>query len=305
MNTDEKLKAWLEDSLTQAEREAYEQTEEFQQLQRLFRATRRFQAPEFSTETAFHELRAKRTAAPVVSSRQAWLFPLLRVAAVLVLVAGGIGYLFYQPSTELIAGKSERTQFFLPDSTEVVLNAVTTLRYKHRSWNQEREVALEGEAFFKVRKGSSFKVTTRIGVVNVLGTQFNVRVRGDHLEVSCYQGKVAVGVRQQNAFLTPGMILIANDSLMSTRTVGVGSLPTWLNRESSFESMPLQEVIRELERQYGIQVTTRNVDTTKLFTGRFTHHDLEIALESIAYPLHMTYTISADRKLVDLAGENP
>jgi transmembrane sensor len=223
----------------------------------------------------------------------------------LVLAAGGIFYWFYDPATEISTRLAEHQITYLPDSTQITLNAATTVRYQARRWKQNREVALEGEAFFDVRKGSSFTVKTRLGDVTVLGTRFNVRLRAGRFEVTCYEGKVSVRAGQEEQVLEPGMKFLIKNNQAFIESGEVGQGPSWLNQESAFESAPLGEVLEELERQYGISVSTRNVDTTKLFSGRFSHEDLNVALESIAFPMHLTFKISPNRKNVEFSGEIP
>jgi hypothetical protein len=68
-------------------------------------------------------------------------------------------------------------------------------------------------------------------------------------------------------------------------------LPTLLTRirhgqqESNFTGIPLDQVIAELERQYDIKIKSDGVDTTKLFTGSFTHSNQKIAVESVTIKL--------------------
>jgi hypothetical protein len=51
--------------------------------------------------------------------------------------------------------------------------------------------------------------------------------------------------------------------------------------------LPLDQVIAELERQYDIKIKSDGVDTTKLFTGSFTHSNQKIAVESVTIPLKL------------------
>jgi hypothetical protein len=53
----------------------------------------------------------------------------------------------------------------------------------------------------------------------------------------------------------------------------------------------LDQVIAELERQYDIKIKSDGVDTTKLFTGSFTHSNQKIAVESVTIPLKLGYKI--------------
>lgn len=303
MNADDQIRKWLEGTLTPAEQSAFVQTEAYRRLQRMFTTAQHFRAPEFPVDAAFEKLLAARPATPLRSARQVWLAPLLRVAAMVILVAGGLAYWLYNPTTELATREAEQQAAYLPDSTQVTLNAATTIAYQSRKWETSRIVKLDGEAFFDVRKGSVFLVKTEMGEVSVLGTKFNVRLRGARLDVTCYEGKVAVITGETKTILTPGMSLVKQGNQPPRQSMTTEQAPHWLNNESRFESMPLGEVIQELERQYGTKVTLKDVDTSKLFSGSFTHDDLNVALESIAYPMHLTYKISADKKNVELAGE--
>ena len=84
------------------------------------------------------------------------------------------------------------------------LNAKSLLAFNKKDWKQEREVELDGEAFFKVAKGSSFNVITKSGTVTVYGTQFNVKQRDNYFEVICYEGLVGVTYNSQETKLKPG-----------------------------------------------------------------------------------------------------
>jgi ferric-dicitrate binding protein FerR (iron transport regulator) len=64
----------------------------------------------------------------------------------------------------------------LPDGTKVFLNASTKFRYPNEFNRTNREVYLDGEAYFDVtaNKNSPFIVRTSKQKIRVLGTKFNV-----------------------------------------------------------------------------------------------------------------------------------
>jgi len=66
---------------------------------------------------------------------------------------------------------------------------------------------------------------------------------------------------------------------------------SWLENESTFTSVPLEIVLNELENHFNINIETKDVNTNLLYSGGFTHKDINIALQSITVPLQLSYKI--------------
>jgi len=131
----------------------------------------------------------------------------------------------------------------------------------------------------------------------VLGTQFNVENRTDFFEVTCYEGVVSVLHQNEERKLTAGTsFLVINGKIIET-TVKKNSQPSWTINESSFKSIPLTYVFAELERQFDIKVTTKNINTNQLFTGTFSNTTIKIALESISIPSNIQYKLEGNNVL--------
>jgi transmembrane sensor len=303
MGNREYIEKWLNGTLSDEEKLVFEQTEEFKLLARLSTALPQFKAPDFDVQGEFQRLQANKLSDKGKVITMAWIKPLLRVAAVLLLMAASYFIFLSNPDTTVSTLASEKTELSLPDASEVMLNASSQLTYRTKDWEENRQVTLVGEAYFKVAKGSRFDVETEAGMVTVLGTQFNVKVRKNYFEVICYEGLVQVKSRQKEVKLKPGkMLRIINGVVaVAERTAEVS--PAWLTQESAFESVPIAEVFAEFERQYNITITTKNVNTDQLFTGRFVHSDISLALKSISIPLDLTYEIDEAKKTVVLSGE--
>lgn len=304
MSQQEYIEKWLTNTLSEQERIAFEQTEDYRKLNRLSSALQSFKAPEFKTQQEFHRLQLIKNAkqeAKVVSMQ--WIKPLLRVAAVLIMMVG-VYYIFLSDTTTTVKTlASQKQELLLPDGSSAVLNAGSTLSFNASDWEQHRQVVLEGEAFFKVAKGSRFDVYTTVGSVTVLGTQFNVKSRNNFFEVICYEGKVQVESGDNTVKLFPGDKAGVVKGQWITKAMAIGEKPDWMLQESSFESAPFSEVLDEFERQYNVSITTNNVDENQLFTGRFVHTDREKALQAITIPLNLTYALSEDQKTLVLSGE--
>ena len=54
----------------------------------------------------------------------------------------------------------------------------------------------------------------------------------------------------------------------------------------------LKHVITELENYYDIEVSVDKLDAVRLFSGSFTHENLDLALRSITIPLNLGYSKS-------------
>ena len=132
----------------------------------------------------------------------------------------------------------------------------------------------------------------------MLGTQFNVEQREDYFEVSCYEGLVSVTFNNTTHKLPAGNSIRILDGRTTKSIAPINGQPAWMRNESSFKSVPLYYVLKELERQYGITVTTEKIDTKQLFTGSFSNTDLNLALESISAPTQLLYNINKDKVLI-------
>lgn len=280
------IKKWLDNSLTPEELDAFKALEDYEALTKLSNYTKGFKAPEYNEDealkTVLHQIETKK------QSKTNWLQPVLKIAAILVLCFGAYYYTTTLDTT-FTTGFSEKISVELPDHSKVDLNALSSITFNKNDWKNNRNISLKGEAFFDVEKGSSFNVNTSNGIVTVLGTEFNVKQRDNFFEVTCYEGLVQVTYKNNKTKIKPGeSFLVLNDLVINNQTVY--SQPQWLTNTSAFKSLPLKEVIAELERQYNIKVETKNINTDLLFTGRFTHNNLDIALKSITQPLQLTYT---------------
>lgn len=303
MNREEQLERWLNGTLSAEEQTAFEKSSDFQHLQKLTQALRAYRAPEYPVQAEFVRVQQTIRSRPAGKSATLWLKPLLRIAAILILVAGGYFIFLSDRTTTVTAPIAARREVNLPDQSEVTLNAASTIAYSASSWKEQRVVELTGEAFFKVAKGSRFDVQTSAGTVSVLGTQFNVKNRDNYFEVVCYEGLVQVTAGKHVTKLNPGSRARLISGEWTIQSITHDSVPGWIINQSTFESLPYREVLAEFERQYRVTITTRKIDEQQLFTGTFVLNDLELALKAITIPVGVTYTLSEDKKTLVLSGE--
>jgi len=279
---------WLNNDLNTEELQAFKALKDYHDLLRLQDNLQGFKPESFDTAQEFKALQdAIKT--PKKTTKTLWVNPFLRIAAILVI---GLGLYFYTTTldTTITTEVAQKTKIDLPDHSKVSLNTQSVLVFNKTHWKNERNLTLHGEAFFKVAKGSSFKVNTDMGTVTVYGTQFNVKQRKNYFEVICYEGLVGVTYQSQEIKLKPGDGFLIIDGKIIAKEKELRTTPSWLNNESNFKSIPYTIVLDEFERQYDVKINLINVDSTQLFTGKFIHDNIELALKSITLPLHVTYS---------------
>jgi ferric-dicitrate binding protein FerR (iron transport regulator) len=80
--------------------------------------------------------------------------------------------------------------------------------------------------------------------------------------------------------------------------------PQWNSGVSDFIESPFIEVIKELERQYNVEIILNGVSRDSLFTGGFVHNDLENALRSVTEPFGLSFSISENQLVTISKREN-
>ncbi|RZL15670.1 MAG: DUF4974 domain-containing protein [Pedobacter sp.] len=199
---------------------------------------------------------------------------LARAAILAVLITGALfAYLQYSAPSELIvaADTGAPKDIVLPDGTKIHLAASSKLRYS-RSFNKEgvREVVLDGEAFFDVKRDTlhPFIIETGYTKTQVLGTSFNVSAKaGRPVKVTVVTGKVSfmeTGKIKNKVILTPGQsgtIIKGRDvQLTATNTTNflffkTGSLV--------FDDTPVSQVIDDILYAYNVQIAVKDSSVLK------------------------------------------
>lgn len=264
---------------------------EFESYVKIAEASSGFETPGFEQESNFDKLQKKLTASHKVRPMKSWRI-LIRGAAAAVLIF--VGYLLFRdPQTTITTQIAQKQEFQLPDASRVYLNAQSEISYTKNKWPDERLLELTGEAYFKVEKGKTFRVQTPLGIVRVLGTQFNVFSRDSIFSVKCYEGLVSVQYSDTTLQVPAGIQVEIRNEKKLLKTSHSNFSPNWITNESTFENVSLSLVLEELKRQYPISITTQPMVNQK-FTGSFTHTDLRVALRSICDPLQMDFTIAGE-----------
>ena len=292
------LARWISGELSPEELNEFKKSKDYPVLKRINDASQRLEAPKFDQQNLFNKLEQYKTNRLQQEKRTIKLIPNWAIAvAASVVIAFGLFY-FLTAESHYNTGFGQQMAVTLPDRSQVQLNSNSDLDFKSLNWKNNREINLEGEAFFDVEKGQSFKVFTEEGVVEVLGTEFNVISRANYFEVRCQEGKVKVSSTDANdeVVLLPGNAVRIVNNKLEKWDYNI-SEPNWLIGESTFQNTPLSQVIISLENQFGITFDASNVNLSERFTGGFTHKNLNLALKTVMTPMDISYSVD-DNKII-------
>ncbi|AUC85761.1 anti-sigma factor [Polaribacter sp. ALD11] len=287
---------WLNREASDEEFTRLKEKDAFKTLEKIAHYSAQIETPKVDVEKALAELKLKMQntgkKGKVVQFNYKKLYKY--AAAVVVLLTTSYFFLF-NTNANIKTEFAQTKNFNLPDNSEVVLNANSKISYSKKDWKDSRSLTLKGEAYFKVQKGKKFTVNTDIGEVTVLGTQFNVKERENYFEVKTYEGLVSVAYKNTVVKLPKGTIFkVVNGKIDSTHTFDINE-KNWLQKESNFKSTALRFVLEELEHQFDYTIETKEVDLDILYSGGFTHTDINIALQSVTIPLQLSYKIEGKK----------
>ena len=198
--------------------------------------------------------------------------------------------------TVAFTGKGEQKKVNLPDGSLATLNADSRISYQSDNWDKSRNLKLEGEAFFEVKKGSKFEVEANQGTVEVLGTSFNVFTREKALKVECMTGKVKLTGKLGNSVqvLDPGTGAKLEQGKLKKYTFDKAEGSKWRTGEFDFQDTPLKAVFDEVARQFNVKIEYKTNIQGRMYNGFFTNKDLSSALKFICEPMSLKYTIRSD-----------
>lgn len=292
MEDQQLLHKYLNGEASKEEIQELKRSSTFASYVKIATATEAFETPVHDANTNLNTI-LNQIQTPAKRSKN-WMQVGLKIAAVFAIIIAGIAY-FNSLQTTITTEIAEHKLISLPNNSEVRLNANSKVAYDKNSWNEARTISLEGEAFFKVTKGSTFEVLTPKGTVKVLGTQFNIFARDDVFNVQCFEGLVEVHFAGERIQLAAGQQLLSERGSITSQSTTSMQKPGWISKESNFENAMLVTVLREIEHQYDTDLSWPAEIEQRRFTGSFTHTHLENALQSVCIPLQLTFTIKEDQ----------
>lgn len=230
-------------------------------------------------------------------------------------------------SSEVSTRHGSRSKVTLPDGSTVWLNVSSRLTYDYGKANS-RDVTLEGEAFFDVKKDENrpFMIHTRKMDITVLGTSFNVRSYKEDktVETSLIQGKVEVTIKGDNpekVILTPNQkIVLPNQDV---KVPVVTSLPVankehytlgevsvnphdslvaetaWKENYLIFNNERFEDIAVKMERWFDVSIAIQDSTVKNYrFTGTFANETVEETLEALKFTSMFHYNMDKKKIII-------
>lgn len=219
------------------------------------------------------------------------------VAILVVAILGGFSAMRFSESFNYInlkiADKGDRLHFILPDSSQVILNSESTLKYKEGF--SPREIWLDGEAFFDVRKNveKPFIVHTDDMKVKVLGTSFGVNTSNDRQTISLETGKVNVLLKNSedefNLLPNEQLIWNARTKEVIKRNFDPGRELAWKEDILLLDNVLFSEAISKINEFYGVVFSIEGESIkAQHITGAFKDQSLEEFISSLEFITNVT-----------------
>ena len=233
------------------------------------------------------------------------IIPFFKIAAILTGLVIGAGLLFYMrnkaeniPLLTISAPYGSTKTIMLPDSSTVILNANSSVKYP-KNWDKtNRQIWLNGEAYFQIRhieeksqSALAFTVHANLTEVSVLGTVFNVNTQGDSTLVMLVSGKVGLKHKDQSLILAPGEYATCKKGKIAfRRKVGdIEQLTSWVNGKYIFKNATVAEVCNKLSAYYGKKYLIKDQSIrTKEFSGTLELKNEPVLMQTLAALLNTT-----------------
>lgn len=203
-----------------------------------------------------------------------------------------------------------KATFVLPDSTQVWLNSGSTLHVPDDFSKDNRLVFLSGEGYFDVESDehSPFLVRTPQELtVKVTGTEFNLSCyeSDKQMRLTLLEGELElIRERDNKVFqVKPNeQFIVDYASLKEQQEVADTDYAiAWKEGYLRFEDTPMDEVVRRLERWYGVHVLVGNPAILEhSFTADFESESVLQVLALMEMTLNISYEIEGNRIRLNL-----
>lgn len=209
---------------------------------------------------------------------------------------------------EIYVSRGARSSVTLPDGSKVWLNSDSRLRFPVSFASDKRCVELYGEAYFDVVKNEECPMLISLKdnyMIEVLGTQFNVRSYDDEAEVqtALYSGVInlfkADTVKQavkKVLNMQPNDICVVKEktiSIQKSNEEKLAKISAWKDGSIYFDKTPLKEVLSNIERHHGVNITVLDPSILNYsITARFDDESAVQIMNMLRYCAPIEYKVT-------------
>ena len=231
--------------------------------------------------------------------------PLALAASVTILIGGWLAWRALPTGTpdpgarsaDIATGPGERRAVTLPDGTHVILAPNSEVRVTEGYGSGNRDVLLSGEAWFEVRHDARrpFRVHAGGTITEDLGTEFAVLAPRGREGVRVVLVSGSASLRPAAAGVASAVVLHPRDVAVLApgdsvarveRHAAVEALVSWRTGAAVFDDAPVDSVLGELSRWYGVTVSLADSSlAARRFSGPVRVDNLDEALEVITLSL--------------------
>ncbi len=207
-----------------------------------------FKGPDFNKDAAWTNVSARMQG----DKSHTIVFPgwARYAAAAAILLLGLFIMKFYKEDSITVSANEVNLEITLPDNSHIILRKGSTLHYPAKFDARQRDVKLEGEAFFEVARNEQcpFVIDAQSAEVKVLGTSFNVKCDKEYASVVVKTGKVQMTASQNHTslILTPGKKGSLKNNKLTEDQVLADNYLFWKTGMLNFSNTPLSEVLTEM-----------------------------------------------------------
>lgn len=247
-----------------------------------------------------------------------WTTVLKVAATITILILAGFALMEWSNVAPVAyaTGNGEVKEISLPDGSEVILNANSSLTWVPAEEKEnDRIVKLTGEAFFHVVKEKvsnhdretyrGFQVNTPKMTVHVLGTAFNVSAREENTEVFLEEGSVELEIPhliEPVHKMIPGDKVIMDNKterFIEEKTEQVATSASWITGILNYHDKSMEDVLQNLSELFGVEISCEDpvLKTKKINLGvpymdwENTRRALEMAIEVEFRKVENHYTV--------------
>lgn len=210
------------------------------------------------------------------------------------------------PMQELYVPVGKQVNLTLADGTNVWLNSGTRLKYPAIFSGKERRVEIDGEGYFKVQKDADcpFRVQTDGGVVEVLGTTFNVEAYSSehNFRTSLLEGSVKITDNRNGEYLlSPDqMAEMQTDGSMKISAISDYDAFRWTEGIISLKNDSFESIMKKFEKYYGVTIKIECDNFAGVsYSGKFYHSDgLQYALKVLQRDIDFTYVSEQENHII-------